>query len=76
MSKTEDRIQDLARQHLNLEEELDLDGGLGAGDVSSMDAIAFVKKVAEAFDVTIPPEEVAKFRNMREFAAYLDSHAG
>lgn len=44
-------------------------------DISSLDAVAFVKKVGEAFGVEVPPEEVANWKNLRDFAAFLDSSA-
>ena len=75
MSTIEDRIQELARQQLNIDRDLDFDAELGAADISSMDAVLLVKKVGQAFNVTIPPEEVAKFATMRDLASYLDSQA-
>ncbi|MDE2691870.1 MAG: acyl carrier protein [Acidobacteriota bacterium] len=75
MSATETRIQELARQHLDIGRDLDLDAGLLSSDISSLDAVAFVKKVGEAFGVEVPPEEVANWKNLRDFAAFLDSGA-
>ncbi|MYA32806.1 MAG: acyl carrier protein [Gemmatimonadales bacterium] len=76
MTATEARIQELARQHLDLGRDLDLDTGLLSSDISSLDAVAFVKKVGVAFGVEIPPEEVANWKNMRNLAAFLDSGSG
>ena len=73
MSSTEDRLRDLVNEHLDLGREPDLDAGLNESDVSSVDAVAFIKKVGEAFGVHIPPEEVAKFNTLRDLARYLDS---
>ena len=50
--------------------------GLGDSGVSSVDAVAFVKKVGEAFDVTIAPEDFAEFQNLRDLVNHLDSNAG
>ncbi|MYF94062.1 MAG: acyl carrier protein [Holophagales bacterium] len=75
VSATESRIQELARQHLDIGRDLDLDAGLLSSDISSLDAVAFVKKVGEAFGVEVPPEEVANWKNLRDFAAFLDSGA-
>ena len=75
MTATETRIQELARQHLGIEKDLDFDLGLLASDISSLDAVAFVKKVGEAFNVDVPPAQVANWRNLRDFAAFLDSNA-
>ena len=74
MTTTEDRVQALARQHLRIGRDLDLDAGLLSADISSLDAVAFVKKVGEAFGVDVPPEEVANWRNMRGLIAFLDSN--
>ncbi|MXZ37549.1 MAG: acyl carrier protein [Holophagales bacterium] len=75
VSATESRTQELARQHLDIGRDLDLDAGLLSSDISSLDAVAFVKKVGEAFGVEVPPEEVANWKNLRDFAAFLDSSA-
>ena len=74
MTTTEARIQELARQYLGIGRDLDLDAGLLAADISSLDAVAFVKKVGKAFSVEIPPQEVANWRNLRDFAAFLDAN--
>ncbi|MXX62322.1 MAG: acyl carrier protein [Holophagales bacterium] len=76
MSATETRIQELARQYLDLGRDLDLDAALHTAEISSLDALAFVKKVGEAFGVEVPPEEVADWRNLRDFAKFLDANAG
>ena len=73
MTATEARIQELAHRYLDLGRDLDLDSGLLAADISSLDAVAFVKKVGEAFGVEVPPEQVANWKNLRDFAAFLDS---
>ena len=44
--------------------------------VSSVDAVAFIKQVAEAFDTDIPPEDFAEFTCVRDLVGYLDSRAG
>ncbi len=76
MTATADRIQELARQHLDIDGDLDMDAALGNAGVSSLDAVAFIKRVGDAFGVAVPPEDVAKWKTMRDFASYLDSHSG
>ena len=76
MDKIEDGMKDLARRHLKLDRDLDLDAGLLESDVSSADAVAFIKRCGEEFNVAIPPEVVAGFKNMRDVASYIESHAG
>lgn len=75
MASTESKVRDLVNQHLSLDREPDFDVGLGESDVSSVDAVAFVKKVGEAFGVEIPAEKVAQFQNLRDLVNYLDSQA-
>lgn len=73
---TESRIQELAREHLGLDRDLELDARMGdAEDISSLDAVAFIQKVGEAFGVTIPPDQVANLESMRGLVAYLDSQS-
>ena len=76
MSATRDRVRDLFREHLDPERDPDFDVGLGDSGVSSVDAVAFVKKVEEAFDVEIPPESVAAFQTLGDLVSYLDTHGG
>lgn len=76
MSATEDRVRELFHEHLSLGREPDFDVGLGDSGVSSVDAVAFVKRVGEAFNVEIPPEDFSEFRNLRDLIGYLDSHGG
>ena len=76
MSATENRLTELFRQHLGLGRDPDFDVGMGDSGVSSVDAVEFIKKVGEAFDVELPPEDVAKFQNLRDLVQYLDTHDG
>ena len=76
MASTEERVRDLANEHLKLGRDPNFDAGLGDSDVSSGDAVAFVKKTGEAFGVEIPPEEVANFKTLRDLVRYLDAHSG
>ena len=76
MTSTEDRMVELAMHHLNLDRDLNLDAGLADSDVSSADAVSFVKRCAEEFNVAIPPEAVREIKNMRSLAHYIDSHSG
>lgn len=76
MSSTHDRIKALVNEHLDLGRDPDFDSGLGDSGVSSVDAVAFIKKVGEAFGVDIPPAEVANFKNLSDLGAYLDANVG
>ena len=76
MSATQQRLRDLFREHLDPERDPDFGVGLGDSGVSSVDAVAFVKKVGEEFNVEIPPEDVAQFQTLGDLVAYLDTHGG
>ena len=76
MSSTDERIKALYIEHLAPDGEPNFDAGLDDTGVSSVDAVAFIKKVGEAFNVTIPPEDFSEFKCLRDLATYLESHAG
>lgn len=76
MSATENRVRELFRQHLDVDRDPDFDVGLGASGVSSIDAVKFVKKVGEAFNVEMRPEDVAEFQTLRDVVTYLDTRGG
>ena len=74
MTKTELHLIEFAYQDRELSREPNLNAELGASGVSSVDA--FMEKVGEAFETSLPAGAVAEFKNMRDLAAYLDSRAG
>ena len=76
MSSTDERIRALYIEHLAPEGEPNFDAGLDDTGVSSVDAVAFIKKVGDEFNVAIPPEDFAGFRCLRDLATYLESRAG
>ena len=76
MSATQDRVRALYIEHLAPDGEPNFDARMDDTGVSSMDAVAFIKQVGAAFDVTIPPEMVAEFTCLRDLVGYLDSRAG
>ena len=76
MSATEDRVTELFHQHLDADRDPNFDVGLGDSGVSSVDAVKFVKKVGEAFNVTMRSEDVAEFQTLRDLVTYLDTHGG
>ncbi|MCY3876702.1 MAG: acyl carrier protein [Rhodobacteraceae bacterium] len=75
MSATKERVRKLFREHLDPKRDPDFDIGLGDSGVSSVDAVYFVKKVGDAFNVEIQPSDVAKFQNLGDLVSYLDAHA-
>lgn len=76
MSATESRVRELSREHLDVDRDPDFDVGLGAPGVSSIDAVKFVKKVGEAFNVEMRPEDVAEFQTLQDVVTYLDTRGG
>lgn len=76
MSSTEDRLMALARENLDLDKEPEMDAEFSNSGVSSVDAVAFIKKTGQEFGLTIPPEDFSKFQSLRELATYLDSNSG
>lgn len=76
MTATENRLQELANENLNISGSADLDVGLSDSDVSSMDAVAFIKLAGKEFNVAIPPEDFAQITSLRALGAYLDAHSG
>ena len=76
MATIEDRVKDLACRQLNLDRDLNVNAGLNESDVSSADAIAFIRRCGEEFNVDMPPETVAGFKNLRDLISYIDSHSG
>jgi len=76
VTSTEDRIRKLAQENLDLGRELELDTTFSESEVTSMDAVAFIKLVNQEFNVSIPPEDLAKIQTFRNLAEYLDTHAG
>lgn len=76
MASIEDRLNELAKLHLKLDHGLDLDAGLSDSEVSSADAVAFIRRCGEEFDVTMSPETVSGFKNMRDVVSYISSHTG
>jgi len=76
MTPTENRLQALANESLNISGSANLDAGLSDSDVSSMDAVAFIKLAGKEFKVAIPPEDFAQITSLRALGAYLDAHSG
>ena len=76
MSSTDERISELYIKHLAPKGKPNFDATLTDTGVSSVDAVEFISKVEEAFGVTIPPEDFAEFKCLRDLATYLESRAG
>ncbi len=76
MPSTEDRIQQLAQEHLDVTRALDFDAAFGDCDISSMDAVAFIKVLGKEFGREIPPQEFAKLKTLRGLVNFLESNSG
>ena len=76
MSSTEDRLKKLAQENLNLGHEPDFNVKFSESDVSSVDAVAFIKVVNSEFNITIPPADVAQLETLGSLADYIEQNAG
>ena len=76
MASTADRLLELCRDNLDTGRELSLDLAFADSDVSSVDAIAFVKLAATTFGVAIEPEDVAGFATLQDIADHIEAKSG
>ena len=76
MASVEERIFALAQENLDLGRDPDWDLTFGESDVSSMDAVAFIKLLDQEFGIEIPPEELAEVDTMRKLAKVVAGLAG
>ena len=74
MSSVDQRLMEMANENLDLGHEPGFDVKFSESDVSSMDAVAFIKLVNHEFNITIPPEDLASLDTMRSLANYIESH--
>ncbi len=72
MRSSEELIKQMFEE--NLGRAADPDVSVADSGLSSLQAVAFMKAVGEAYNVALPPEEVGKFRTLRDFINYIDSH--
>ena len=75
MSDVETRLFGLAQENLDLGRDPDWDLKLSESDLSSMDAVAFIKLVNHEFGIDIPPEALADIDTMRALAKYIEGQA-
>lgn len=75
MASTKDRIAKLARAYLDSEREPVFDRDFSDSDISSMDAMAFIKSISSEFNVDIKPEDIADLKNLNEIVSYVDANA-
>ncbi len=77
MASTKERLTQLADEHLDLGSGPDFDAQLADAGVSSVAAVAFFKKVNEAFNLSLQAEDCLQFRTLGILAAYVVvRHAG
>ena len=78
MASTEERIRKLVDENLEIAGReagtpLDLNHSLRDTGVSSVDFVAFAKILADEFGVSFSPEDCAKYSNVGELIASLES---
>lgn len=76
MTGTKDRIRELARNNLDLDQDPNFDASLSDSGVSSVDAVAFMEVVSQEFNVEITLDDLAQIMNLRDLVAFLDSRTG
>ena len=76
MSATEDRLNQLINDHLDLGRDADFDAPFAESGVSSVDAVAFFKEVSKEFNLPFTMAEFAKCPTLREVVQYIDSQGG
>lgn len=74
MASSEDRIKQLFQESMG--RPVNTSASVADTGVSSLDAVAFVKRVGDEFNMAIPPEDVANFKTFEDLVAYVDSHSG
>ncbi len=72
MASTRERVAALAQNYLD-DREPDFERAFADSDISSTDALAFLKSVSKEFGREVPAEEFAYFKNLGDLVSYLDS---
>lgn len=75
MASSRDRIAELAKTYLEAEREPDFDLDFGEADISSMDALSFVKSISSDLGVEIPAEDFSGFKNLQDIVDYVDARS-
>ena len=76
MTSTEERLSQLAEEHLGLGQPYDLDRGLADAGVPSVDMVAFLRVVAREFNLSITAGEWTEASTIRDLARIVDAHTG
>ena len=74
MATTEERIRQLADEHLAIEDgqRISLDADITDEGISSVAGVAFVRLVGRELNVELPPEDVSEMRSLRDLINYID----
>lgn len=75
MASSRARITELAKTYLDAGREPDFDLDFGDADISSMDALSFVKSISAELGVDIPAEEFAGFKNLQDIVDFVDTRS-
>ena len=75
MTATEERLVQLAAEHLDLGRSPDLDRAFADSGVSSVDALSFLRAVTREFNLLITAGDCAGLSTLRDVAALVDGHA-
>ena len=76
MPSTQERLSSMAKEHLGLNDPVNMNAGLSEAGVSSMAAVAFMRAVIEELGVEITPEQFAAIPSLQALAEHIDSNSG
>ena len=76
MTPTEERLVQLADEHLDLGRPPDLDRTLADSGIPSVDALSFLRAVAREFNLLITAGDCGGVNTLRDVADLVDAHAG
>lgn len=72
----EERLVQLADEHLDLGRAPDLDRTLADSGIPSADALSFLRAVAREFNLLITAGDCGGVNTLRDVADLVDAHAG
>ena len=75
MSSFEQRFFAFAQENLDLDADHNWDQTLAESDISSVDAVTFIKLASREFGVDVSATALADIDTMRELAKYIEARA-
>ena len=75
MASSKARIAELAKTFLDLDHDPDFALDFDDSDISSLDALSFVKSISSELGVDIPAEDFAGLRNLQDIVDFVDANS-